>query len=254
MIKRISAIICITLLLVACATEQPIQNQVSSDNIPNQPLRSIVLGAPGVGKGTDAVMLSKRYNIPQLSTGDMLRAAVKDGTSLGHKAESYLKAGQLVPDELVLDLIKDRVNQEDCSDGFILDGFPRTVVQAKGLDGVLKGLPHGYLLIVNLLADDEDLVTRVQKRAICAKCNNGQIDHIKYNKICSTCNGDEVAREDDKEDIVRNRLVVYHTQTEPVIQYYKDNKGFFEVKAVTIPQTFNEVVRGIESNIMVTGK
>ena len=136
----------------------------------------------------------------------------------------------------------------------LMVGGMAAMPQAKGLDGVLKGLPHGYLLIVNLLADDEDLVTRVQKRAICAKCNNGQIDHIKYNKICSTCNGDEVAREDDKEDIVRNRLVVYHTQTEPVIQYYKDNKGFFEVKAVTIPQTFNEVVRGIESNIMVTGK
>lgn len=247
MIKKILVVLCTTLILAACATEQPTK-QVLYD-VPTKPLRIIVLGAPGVGKGTNAVMLAKRYNIPQLSTGDMLRAAVKEQTSLGKQAESYMRSGQLVPDEIVLELVKNRVNRLDCTEGFILDGFPRTIAQAKGLDNILQTLPKGDTLVVNLTADDEELVNRVKKRALCAECNSGRVDHIKYNKLCSTCNGDEVARDDDKEEVIRKRLAIYHTQTVPVIEYYRGKTGFFEVRAVTIPQTFNEIVTNTEKQI-----
>ena len=183
----------------------------------------IMLGPPGAGKGTQAKMLVDRLGIPQVSTGDMLREAVKKGTDLGKKAKEYMDAGKLVPDEVVIGIVKERLAQSDCGNGFILDGFPRTIPQAQALDEALKGLGKKIDHVVNVAVPAEELVTRLTGRRTCRQC--GSMFHVVFNPpkkegVCDKCGGELYQRDDDKEETIRQRLKVYEDQTSPLIDYY----------------------------------
>lgn len=184
----------------------------------------IMLGPPGAGKGTQAQMLAEKYGIPQISTGDILRAAVAEGTELGKKAKEYMDKGQLVPDEVVIGIVKERLSKPDCEKGFILDGFPRTVAQAEALDGILKEMGKKIDYVINIVVPDEEILKRLTGRRTCKVC--GAMYHIIYNppKVegkCDKCGGDLYQRDDDKEETIKNRLSVYHSQTAPLIDYYR---------------------------------
>ena len=183
-------------------------------------MKLILLGAPGAGKGTQAEKICEKLNIPAISTGNILRAAVKDGTEMGLKAKSYMDAGQLVPDEVVIGIIKDRLNDDDCKNGFILDGFPRTIPQAQAL------LDSGIDIdkVIDIEVPDEAITKRMSGRRVCSKCANSY--HIEYKKpkvegICDACGGELIQRKDDAPQTVLDRLVEYHKMTEPL-------KGFYE--------------------------
>lgn len=183
----------------------------------------IFLGPPGAGKGTQAKKTVEQYSVPQISTGDMLRAARKSGTPLGKEAAGYMDAGKLVPDDLVVGIVKERIVQDDCADGFILDGFPRTVGQAESLDRMLEEIGRRIDHVVDLVVDDEELVGRLTARRSCSAC--GKIYHLQFSPPPSadTCECGEglVQREDDNETTVRSRLEVYHSQTAPLQDYYE---------------------------------
>lgn len=185
----------------------------------------ILLGPPGAGKGTQAELIIERYNIPHISTGDIFRAAIKEGTPLGVKAKSYLDSGQLVPDEIVIGIVQERLKQNDCKNGFLLDGFPRTIVQAEALEGFLKGLNRKISAVINIEVDFEILMTRITGRRVCRNC--GAVYHIlskreKSTGICDHCSGEIYQRNDDLPETVKNRLQVYQNQTEPLINYYRE--------------------------------
>lgn len=187
-------------------------------------MKIIMLGAPGAGKGTQADRIAERYQIPHISTGDIFRANIKQGTELGKKAKSYMDAGALVPDELVVDLVVDRIGQEDCKNGYVLDGFPRTIPQAQCLTDALaqKGESIDYAIDVNV--PDENIVTRMAGRRACVNC--GATYHIvtippKKEGICDKCGSELILRDDDKPETVLHRLEVYHNQTQPLIEYYE---------------------------------
>lgn len=187
----------------------------------------VFLGPPGAGKGTQAKILIERYGIPQISTGDMLREHRAKGTELGKKAQEYMDKGQLVPDEIILGMVKERLSQADCEKGFILDGFPRTVAQAEALDKLLLDMGKKLDFALALIVPDDLLVERLTGRRTCKNC--GMMYHIKYkpSKVegkCDFCGGELYQRPDDNEETVRNRLKVYHEQTAPLIEYYR-NKG-----------------------------
>jgi adenylate kinase len=189
----------------------------------------ILLGGPGAGKGTQAKKLIEKYRIPQISTGDILRAAVKDGTEMGKKAKEYMDAGKLVPDEVVIGIIKDRLAQPDCKKGFILDGFPRTVPQAEALDKVLSSLSTKIDHVVSIDVDEEALVTRLTGRRTCKNAACGQMFHIEYTPpekagVCDKCGTELYLRDDDNEKTVRSRLSTYNQATKPLIDYY-NKKG-----------------------------
>jgi len=186
-------------------------------------MKIIMLGAPGAGKGTQAKMLAEKYGIPHISTGDIFRANIKNNTELGKKAKSYMDAGQLVPDELVVDLVVDRIKQEDCMKGFILDGFPRTIPQAEALDYALNNRNEKIDYAINVDVPDENIINRMSGRRACVGC--GATYHIVYNPtkeegVCDACGQNLILRDDDKPGTVKKRLEVYHEQTQPLIEHY----------------------------------
>jgi adenylate kinase len=189
----------------------------------------ILLGGPGAGKGTQAKKLIEKYRIPQISTGDILRAAVKEGTAMGKKAKEYMDAGKLVPDEVVIGIIRDRLAQSDAKQGFILDGFPRTVPQAEALDKVLVELGSKIDHVVSIDVDEEALVTRLTGRRTCKNATCGQMFHEEFTPpkkagVCDKCGADLYQRDDDNETTVRSRLSTYNDATKPLIDYY-NKKG-----------------------------
>ena len=195
-------------------------------------MKIIMLGAPGAGKGTQAKMLAEKYGIPHISTGDIFRAKIKNGTELGAKAKEYMDKGLLVPDELVVDLIMDRFKADDCKNGYILDGFPRTIPQAEALDAALAANGEKIDYAVNVEVPDENIVNRMSGRRACVGC--GATYHIVYNPTkvegkCDTCGADLILRDDDKPETVLNRLKVYHEQTQPLIDFYTKKGVIAEV-------------------------
>ncbi len=208
----------------------------------------ILLGGPGAGKGTQAKKLIDKFQIPQISTGDILRAAVKEGTEMGKKAKEFMDAGKLVPDEVVIGIIKDRLAQPDCKKGFILDGFPRTVPQAEALDQVLAGLKTGIDHVVSIDVDEEALVTRLTGRRTCKNAACGQMFHVKFTPpkkagVCDKCGSDLYQRDDDNEATVRNRLTTYNQATAPLIGYYKVQGLVRPIAGVgSIDDIFNKIV------------
>ena len=186
-------------------------------------MKIVMLGAPGAGKGTQAKMIVAKYQIPHISTGDIFRANIKNGTELGKKAKSYMDQGLLVPDELTVDLVIDRLAQDDCKNGYILDGFPRTIPQAEALDAALAKLGEKMDYAIDVDVPDENIVSRMSGRRACTGC--GATYHIVYNpskkgECCEVCGEKLILRDDDKPETVQKRLNVYHEQTQPLIDYY----------------------------------
>lgn len=193
-------------------------------------MKLIMLGAPGAGKGSQAKVLSDKYGIPHISTGDIFRANIKEGTELGKKAKEYMDKGLLVPDELVCDLVVDRIKQSDCEKGFILDGFPRTIPQAESLSAALDEINEAMDFAIDLEVEDEVIVKRMGGRRACIKCGaTYHVENMKPQKegICDRCQSELVLRDDDKPETVKKRLSVYHEQTKPLIDYYR-NKGILK--------------------------
>ena len=182
-------------------------------------MKLILLGAPGAGKGTQAEKICEKYNIPAVSTGNIIRAALKNGTEMGLKAKSYMEAGSLVPDEVVIGIIKERLAEDDCKNGFILDGFPRTIPQAQALEDMGIEIDK----VVDIEVPDEKITARMSGRRVCSKCANSY--HLLYKKpkvegVCDACGGELVQRKDDAPETVKARLVEYHEMTEPLMDFY----------------------------------
>ena len=208
-------------------------------------MKIIMLGAPGAGKGTQAKQIADKYQIPHISTGDIFRANIKNGTELGKKAKQYMDQGALVPDELTCDLVMDRIQQDDCKNGFVLDGFPRTIPQAEALDAALGKINEKMDYAIDVDVPDENIVNRMSGRRACLNC--GATYHLvsippKVEGICDRCGSEIVLREDDKPETVQKRLKVYHEQTQPLIDYYK-NQGI--LKSVDGTQPMDEVFKAI---------
>lgn len=193
-------------------------------------MKIIMLGAPGAGKGTQAKMIADRFGIPHISTGDIFRANIKNGTELGKEAKKYMDQGLLVPDELTVKILLDRVADKDCADGYVLDGFPRTIPQAEVLDDALTKLGDQIDFAINVDVPDENIIRRMSGRRACISCGaTYHIEHIppKQEGICDRCGKELVLRDDDKEETVKNRLQVYHEQTQPLIEFYS-GKGILK--------------------------
>jgi adenylate kinase len=211
----------------------------------------VLLGPPGAGKGTQAQLMVDRYHIPQISTGDILRAAVKDKTPLGVKAKGFMDQGKLVPDELVIGIIEERLKAADCHPGFILDGFPRTIAQAEALQPILSKMGRSIDHVVNIEVEDEELVRRLTGRRTCKNC--GAMFHIVFHApkregICDRCGGTLYQREDDKEETIRTRLKEYQKQTAPLIQYYQQKKTLRSIQGVGgREQIFEQIVRLLDA-------
>jgi len=188
-------------------------------------MKIIMLGAPGAGKGTQAKKIAAKYGIPHISTGDIFRANIKGGTELGMKAKTFMDQGMLVPDEITIGMLMDRIHEEDCKNGYVLDGFPRTIPQAESLTEALKGMGEAIDYAVNVDVPDENIVSRMGGRRACVAC--GATYHVEFNAqktegVCDTCGEKLVLRDDDKPETVQKRLNVYHEQTQPLIDYYKN--------------------------------
>ena len=187
-------------------------------------MKIIMLGAPGAGKGTQAKKIAELSKIPHISTGDIFRANIKEGTELGKKAKSYMDAGELVPDELVCDLVVDRIQQDDCTNGYILDGFPRTIPQAEALTNALNAIEQKLAHALNFDVPDENIIKRMAGRRSCVGC--GATYHVEFNPpkvegACDVCGEELILRDDDKPETVTNRLNIYHKETQPLIDYYE---------------------------------
>ncbi|MEX0173625.1 adenylate kinase [Streptomyces sp. LMG1-1-1.1] len=188
-------------------------------------MRIVLVGPPGAGKGTQAAYLAKNLDIPHISTGDLFRANISQGTALGLEAQSYMKAGQLVPDSVTIGMAKDRMEQPDAVNGFLLDGFPRNVAQAEALDEILKAGHVQLDAVLDLEVPEDEVVKRIAGRRICRN-DSAHVFHVTYNApktegVCDACGGELYQRDDDSEETVRRRLEVYHTETEPIIDYYR---------------------------------
>jgi adenylate kinase len=184
----------------------------------------ILFGAPGVGKGTQAKVLADKFSIPHISTGDVLREAIKNQTPLGLQAKSIMDKGMLVPDDIMIGLIRDLLGSERCKTGFILDGFPRTAAQAAALDGIFTELHIAAPAVVNIDVDEKEIINRLSQRYVCKQCGtifNGEVDHVTLNDVCPKCSGVLFQREDDKAETVKNRLDVYRASTAPVKAHYE---------------------------------
>ena len=195
-------------------------------------MQLLLMGPPGAGKGTQAAELVKKFQIPHISTGDMFRAAVKEGTELGKQAKACMDSGKLVPDEVTIGIVKERLAKDDCKQGFILDGFPRTVEQADALGGILDELGMKLTRVLNIHVPAEDLIERAIGRRICKKC--GATYHVKFNptkveSVCDNCGGELYQRKDDNEETMKNRLSVYEASTKPLIDYYTKADVYTEI-------------------------
>ena len=205
-----------------------------------------MLGAPGAGKGTQAKQIADKYGVPHISTGDIFRANIKNGTELGKKAKEYMDQGLLVPDELTCDLVMDRIQQDDCKNGFILDGFPRTIPQAEALTAALEKIGQKMDYAIDVDVPDENIVKRMGGRRACVGC--GATYHLVYaptkkEGICDVCGGELILRDDDKPETVQKRLGVYHEQTQPLIDYYKNQGILREVDgSVDMEDVFKEIL------------
>lgn len=200
-------------------------------------MKIIMLGAPGAGKGTQAKMIADKYGVPHISTGDIFRANIKNGTELGMEAKKYMDQGLLVPDELTVRILLDRVAQDDCKNGYVLDGFPRTIPQAEVLDSELTKLGDHIDYAINVDVPDENIVKRMSGRRACLTCGaTYHIEHVSPKKegICDVCGSELVLRDDDKPETVKNRLNVYHEQTQPLIDFYTE-KGVLKTVDGTVP-------------------
>lgn len=210
-------------------------------------MRLVLLGAPGAGKGTQAKKLIEKYGIPQISTGDLLRAAVSAGTQLGKEAKSYMDKGELVPDRVVLGMVEERLKQDDCKKGYILDGFPRNVAQAEALDKMLSGLGMALDAALSVDVPFDDLMKRLTGRRTCKSC--GQMYNVYFNPpkkegICDKCGGELFQRDDDKEETIKKRLEVYNSQTAPLIEYYGKKGILKSVKGTgSIDEIFNNICK-----------
>lgn len=214
-------------------------------------MRLILLGPPGAGKGTQAVRIANKYNIPHISTGDILRKNIKDGTELGKKAKEYIDKGLLVPDELVVAIVEDRLKEEDCKSGFLLDGFPRTVNQAEALDKVLNNMNTSLHGVINIKVDKSTLVGRAVGRRICQEC--GATYHIEFNQSktegkCDVCDGELYQRNDDKEETVSKRIEVYLNETAPLTEYYSKKELLENINGQQdINNVFEDIVLALGS-------
>lgn len=210
-------------------------------------MKIIMLGAPGAGKGTQALKMADKYCIPHISTGDIFRANIKNETDLGVKAKAYIDKGQLVPDELVIDLVIDRVKEADCKNGYILDGFPRTIPQAENFDKALKENDEEIDYVIDIEVPDENIITRMSGRRTCLDC--GATYHIEYNPtktegICDCCGKKVILRDDDKPETVKKRLAVYHEQTQPLRDYYEAKDKMLKVDGTqSIDEIFDSIVK-----------
>ena len=209
-------------------------------------MKIIMLGAPGAGKGTQAKKIAAQYSIPHISTGDIFRANIKNNTELGQKAKPYMDKGELVPDSLVVDLIMDRFKEADCANGYVLDGFPRTIPQAEALDNALKANGEKVDFAINVEVPDENIINRMSGRRACVGC--GATYHIKYNPtkvegVCDACGEKLILRDDDKPETVKNILSVYHEQTQPLIDYYNKAGVLAEVDGTKdMEDVFKDIV------------
>ena len=207
----------------------------------------VILGAPGVGKGTYAGLLSKKYNIPKISVGDLFRRAIKDETELGKKIKSYVSSGDLVPDEIVIELVKNRLEENDCKRGFLLDGYPRTVAQAEAMEKFKK-----IDVALNFVAPDEEIMSRIGGRRTCSKC--GATYHIKnippeVEGICDRCGGKLVQRSDEKPEVIKNRLVVYREKTKPVVDYLRKKGSLVDIDAHYNIEEIDKIISQCEKHL-----
>lgn len=207
--------------------------------------RLVLLGPPGAGKGTQAVKIAEKYNIPHISTGDIFRKNVKEGTPLGKKAKEFMDSGALVPDELVVALVEDRLKAPDCQDGFLLDGFPRTIYQAEALDECLAKMGTKLDHVINLCVDEAELLDRMIGRRVCRQC--GTPYHVtnmppKVEGVCDSCGGEVYQRADDTEETVKNRFKVYQDQTSPLISYYEESGNILHIEGVGGPAAVFEAI------------
>jgi adenylate kinase len=213
-------------------------------------LRLVLLGPPGAGKGTQAANIVEAYHVPHISTGDIFRKNLKENTALGLKAKEYMDKGLLVPDELVVELVQDRLTQEDCKTGFMLDGFPRTVVQAEALDDVLASMNMGLSAVLNIEVDQDLLLQRITGRRICRSC--GATYHVHFNPskqegVCDLCGGALYQRDDDVEATVAKRLEVYNEQTQPLIEFYKKTGVLKDINGQqNIDSVFEDIKKALE--------
>jgi len=209
-------------------------------------VRIILLGPPGSGKGTQAKLLSKKYSIPHIAMGDILREEVAKKTPLGKKVNVYMSKGELVPDEIVIEVLKKRLQEADCVDGFILDGFPRTLNQAKALDNMLNELNLKIDAVIYIEVPDEEIMKRLSLRRTCKVC--GRIYNLHYNPPkqdgkCDVCGGELIIRDDDKPEVIKNRLKVYNDQTKPLVDYYETHKLLIRINGVDpIDKVFQQIV------------
>ena len=211
-------------------------------------MKIVMLGAPGAGKGTQAEKLASKYGLPHVSTGDIFRKNIKEGTELGKEAKSFMDAGALVPDELTVRLLLDRVSNDDCDLGYILDGFPRTIPQAEALDRELAKLEGKIDFAINVEVPDDNIIERMSGRRACLKC--GATYHLQYippkkEGICDECGSELVIRDDDKPETVKNRLATYHEQTQPLVDYYKKQGVYHEVDGTKDVDSVFDSIRDI---------